>query len=566
MLNRLEIKNIALIDSATIEFGENLNVLSGETGSGKSVILESLNFVLGAKADKSLIRSGQDYCYALVEFDVSKNQDVKDMYSVLDFEYDDTLIISRKYSIEGKNTIKINGETANVTILRKFSQLLIDVHGQSDHYSLLSSSNQLKLIDSFGDDNFQKVKSNLKTLYDEYKTVNKNLESLGGDEHRRNIQIDLLNYQINEINKAEIYDGEKEKLLSIKQKLQYQEKISNSLNLVKSSFSEDGGVEDILSSCVKSTGAISHLSTEYENLNERLNDLYAECEDLSLLVKSLLSNNDFEEIDADYIENRLSVIKQIEKKYGSTFNEIQEFLQNAKDEKEKLENFAELFDKEQKHKLELEQQLYENYLALSSLRNNICNEFTIKVMVELKELGMKNAEFKIYSKPIPSIEEVKFNSANGVDELEFLFNANKGEPVKNLSFVISGGEMSRFMLAIKAQSAKHSQTSTFIFDEIDAGISGTVANTVAKKLYTISKNKQVIAISHLPQISVMADTNLLISKIEGEEKTTTSVKKLDENDKVIEIMRLIAGNTSSESAKKHAEELITDAKKLKNSL
>ncbi len=566
MLNKLEIKNVALIDSVTIEFNDKLNVLSGETGSGKSVILESLNFVLGAKADKSLIRTGEDYCLVCAEFDVSNNSDVCSVYESLDFDYDQTLIITRKFTIEGKNTIKINGNTANVSMLRKFSECLVDVHGQSDHFSLLSKTNQLKLIDSFGAEEIQNIKDELKVLYNSYKQILATLEDLGGDENKRNIELDLLSYQINEILKADIQDGEKEKLLDLKQKLIYQEKISNSLNLVKSSMSEDGGVSDILSTCLKSVSSISHVSSEYDELCNRINALYAECDDIISTTNNLLENSEFEELDADYIENRLRVIKQIERKYGENYNEIQDYLSKITEQKQKLENYAEIFEKEQANKLIYQEKLYKKYLELSKIRIKICKDFENRVLGELQQLGMKNASFSIKTNEIPEIQDVKFNTANGLDDIEFLFSANKGEPVKNMSQIISGGEMSRFMLAIKAQSAKHNQVSTYIFDEIDAGISGLVAHTVAKKLYAISKDKQVIAISHLPQISIFADNNLLISKYESEEKTKTEVKKLSEDEKILEIMRLIGGNSDSLSAKEHAKELILEAQKIKKIL
>ena len=565
MLIRLEIKNIALIDNAVIEFNNGFNVLSGETGAGKSVILESLNFVLGAKADKTLIRSGKDYSYVCAEFDVSANNAINTIFDDFDLDKDDTLIISRKFTLDGKNTIKINGISANVSMLRKFTSGLVDVHGQSDHFNLLSETNQLKLIDSFGDEDFNTLKNNLTALYSEYKDTLRKIEVGGGDESARAIRLDVINYQINEIVSADIKEGEEEELISLKQKLSNQEKISSALNSLILALTDDGGACDAISGANRSLSQITKVSDEYSELYDRISNVYAECDDISRTAKSMLDSFDFEELDVDFIEKRLDKIKQLKKKYGASYLEIQEFLAKIETEKETLVNFNAIYDKLCKKKKDLELELYNLYVQLSKNRKEIANDFSNKVVCELKELGMNKAKFEIRFNDILDIENCKFDSANGIDRLEFMFSANLGEPIKNLSAVISGGEMSRFMLAIKAQSAKYNDTSTYIFDEIDAGISGKVAETVAQKLYKISKNKQVIAITHLPQISIFGDNNLLITKQENATNTVTTVKSLTREEKIEEIIRLVGG-AETNSAKSHATALIERAEQIKKTI
>ncbi len=566
MLNKLTIKNIALIESVTIDFSKGLNVLSGETGSGKSVIIESLNFVLGAKADRSLIRSGQNDCYVCAEFDVANNKSIQDAYTEFDFDCDDVLILSRKFDINGKNSIKINGNTVNVSMLRRFTRSLVDVHGQSEHFELLNVGNQLKLLDNFsGEENFS-LKEKIKVLYDELKIINNSLDELGGDESYRLNRLDVLNFQINEIENAGITETEEDELLIIREKIKNQEKIINSLNVIKQALNGENGVSDLVLYSIKNANLISNFSPEYENLANQLSGLIDATDGVINETESMLESFDYNEYDNDYIEQRLEIIKTLKKKYGGGYNEIMAFLETAIVERDKLNNFNENAEKLLKRKQIVLQELFVLYEELSKIRKEKALILSKNVCEELLELGMPSAKFEISFSDTPDFYTCKFDSANGYDQIEFLFSANLGEPLKNLSAVISGGEMSRFMLAIKAQSAKYNDVSTYVFDEIDAGISGKVASTVAKKLVKISKNTQVIAITHLPQISVYADNNLLISKSEEDDRTVSSVKALDSEDKINEIIRLVGGSVDSVSARQHSLELISEAEEYKNSL
>ena len=563
MLNNLSITNVALINSASIDFQKGLNVLSGETGAGKSVIIESLNFVLGAKADKTLIRTGEEFSSVTAEFDVSNLPSVKEVFEQLELEYDDQLIISRKFTLDGKNSIKVNGQTVNVSMLKKITSGLVDVHGQSEHFHLLKNANQLQLIDDFGGTEIIKIKDVIKNIYKEFKTNKQELEALGGEESQRLVRLDILTYQIAEIERVGLTDGEEEELIAIKQKLNNQKRIIDALNSVKSCVSDEGGVSDLLSNLSRILANISEYSSEYADLSNRLENTFAELGDISSTASSLLDEFDYPDYDINQIEDRLNDIKNIKKKYGATYQEIEEFLESAKQERDKLLNFNEFSASLLEKDLKLKNELYKNYVLLHEKRQESAKILCKNVLIELKELGMPKSQFTIDFETISDFESTKFDSANGIDQIEFMFSANAGEPIKPLSNVISGGEMSRFMLAIKAQTAKFTNISTFIFDEIDAGISGNTAKIVGEKLAKISNQRQIIAITHLPQISAMADNNLLIYKEENFDRAITNVKKLSNDEKIIEIARLISGNIDSQSSLTHAKELIELAKQYK---
>lgn len=566
MLNKLTVKNVALIESAEIDFMRGFNVLSGETGSGKSVILESLNFVLGAKADKTLIRSGAEECVVSAEFDIEDNSAAYSIIEEFGFEKEDILIITRKFTLSGKNTVIINGNSATVSMVKKLTATLIDVHGQSEHFYLLNTANQLKLLDKFTGADDNGLSDKIKKVYDELKALSKELTAAGGDETSRLTRLDILNYQIKEIETADIKETEFEELSAIKDKLLNRERIVFALNAVKSGIGDEGGVSDILSNAVRALNGIAELNKDYGEISERLNGVYAEIDDILSSTGELLDDLGYSEYSLDEVEERLGVIKNIFKKYGGDFNGAQEFLNVAKNEREKLENFNDYFADLQNNILKKQKELYALYTELSEKRRKSAQIFAGNVLTELKELGMNKARFYVEFSEIPSFDNCKFDSANGFDVIRFMFSANSGEPVKPLSDVISGGEMSRFMLSVKAQTAKYNEISTFIFDEIDAGISGAIAWIVAEKLVKISRSVQVIAVSHLPQIVSFADNNVLIVKTESDDKTTTVVKTLDNNGKISEIVRLSGGATDNLSAVEHAKTLIEKAEQFKNAI
>ncbi|MBO7344940.1 MAG: hypothetical protein J6U92_03265, partial [Clostridia bacterium] len=357
-----------------------------------------------------------------------------------------------------------------------------------------------------------------------------------------------------------------QELTELKRKINNQEKIINALKSIKSVISDDGGVSDSLSLAHRSFGSIIDFNKGYSDLSARLDSIISELGDVDEQISDYLDEIDSFDISLDDLEERLDMIKNINKKYGGDFSSVNDFLVKAIKEKEKLENFNQIAEDLLKNKEKLEKVLFDKYIQLSKCRKETADKFSSNVIHELKGLGMPSAEFVINFNEQPNFEECEFNSANGFDKVEFMFSANLGEPLKPLSMVISGGEMSRFMLSIKAQTAKYEEVPTFIFDEIDAGISGVVAKVVAEKFAKISSNVQLIAITHLPQISAMADNNLLISKSESNGKTLTNVQSLSRDEKVIEITRLIGGDVNSESARLHAVDLINSANEYKKNL
>ncbi len=564
MLKNLIIKNIALIENADIAFDKGLNILSGETGAGKSVILDSLNFVLGAKADKTMIRHGQDFCSVKAIFDISSNTDVLDELVEQGLEQDDFLTIFRRFSLNSGSEVKVNGESISVSGLRKLTSKLVDLHGQSEHFYLLKESNQLELIDKYAGDMVLTIKNSITEKVKKLKEINKNLDALGGNEQQRAIKLDILQYQVNEIIKTDFKENEDTELLELKEKLQNQSRITDALNFTKQALSSENGSVDTISDAKAYLGTISNYSQEYANLFERIDNLYAELSDISDAVASALDNFDFSEYDLDRVNERLSEIKKLKTKYGTTFEDINAFLTSAQDEIEQITHFDELAEQYLNDKEIISSQIYKLYDNLNKIRKECANDFAKKIITEIRELNMQHAEFSVDFKPLPPKQDCDCLSVNGIDEVEFLFSANLGEPLKPLSKIVSGGEISRFMLAIKSQTAKFNNVSTFVFDEIDAGISGTTATIVGEKFIKLSNDVQIIAITHLPQIASMGDNNLLIKKTETTEKTFTDIIKLSDENKIIEVLRLIGGTEDDTTAIQHATNLISHAKELKS--
>ncbi len=557
MIKSVRIKNIALIETAEIEFFGGFNVLSGETGSGKTVIINAINFALGAKADKTLIRYGENYCETEVVFtDISPL--VKSALDELFIEVDDEVIIRRKLTVEGRSDVRVNGVSVTLSMLKKLTLILCDIYGQGEHYSLLNQNNQLRVLDSFIGQPIDLLKQKVQPFIDEIKKSRKILEENGGDERSRAVKMDVLSYQINEIEKAELTDGEEDELYAKQQLFKNAQKIGEGLAVVDSCLSSDGGACDIISTALSKLQQISNLSSDYEALYDRLYSLKAEADDISMTASDLLSNIDFDEREMQAVEDRLDLIKSLKRKYGSSYSEIMEFYSKSLEEYENLQNFEKLSKECEDKILHAENSLSLLYEEMYNLRVDYAKRFSSAVESELLTLGMGGAKFEI------SVNKTdKVLSVDGNCTVEFTFSANKGEPLKNMSKIISGGEMSRFMLALKIVSSDVG--GTYVFDEIDAGISGDVAKIVARKFVELSKRSQIITISHLPQILSYADENYLIKKSDVNGKTITTVKRLDFDGKIDEIVRLTGGG-DKEVAKLNAISSINSADEYKKSI
>ena len=554
MLQRLYVKNVALISEADIEFDSGLNVLSGETGSGKSVILDSINFVLGSKADRTMIRYGENEAIVKAEFDLPADCEAVKILSGYDIETDGTVIISRRLTTDGKSEIKINGNTVTEAMLKNVTAHLVDVHGQSEHFFLLSEDNQLKVLDGLLGGDAENIKNALKEQLTEKRNLKSKIAALGGDESERARKLDLLDFQIKEIEKAGIKKGEFDELTARRNIIFNLEKILASLNYAKNALASDGGCMDGLSASIREMNRISDIGEEYSQLTVRLENLYTEATDVSETLSDLADSLTFDEAEAQSVEERLSLIKALKKKYGADEEEILRFKENAQNEFDAISDSAAIIEKYTKNIADCDGKIYFLCVKLTELRKSAADKFCKNIENELKTLNIANAKFNVRFKEYDKAS-ANLQSANGSDEICFEFSANKGEPLKPLNKVISGGEMSRFMLAIKTQLKNLNGISTYIFDEIDAGISGFTAGTVAAKFRDISKATQILAVSHLPQVCAASDAQLLIYKVEEGGKTITKVKRLTESQKIDEIMRL-TGSVNSDAARQHAEELI----------
>ncbi|MBQ8658573.1 MAG: DNA repair protein RecN [Clostridia bacterium] len=565
MLAKLTVKNVALIERAEISFSEGLNVLSGETGAGKSVILDSLNFVLGAKADKSMIRYGETECMVKAEFVLPETSKAIVTLREMDIDSDGELIISRRFSENGKNSIKINGNTVTAAMLRKVTDSVVDVHGQSEHFFLLKESNQLKTLDGVIGGELTPKKEKLSELIAEKKRLETQIGLLGGDEQERGRTLDILKFQIDEIKSVALQEGEEEELTAKKNKINNLERLISSLQEAVSALSDEGGALDSVRVAKRAVSSIVRLDEEYEKTFERMEALAMEAEDIAETLSDLGDELYFDENEAEEIENRLDAIKALKKKYGTTATEINAFLASAEEKFELLSDCEGKYAALTEQKAETAKDIYKVCKQITAIRQKHGEEFCRKVTDELKTLNIPNAAFSIDFQDYTP-EDAERATANGLDDICFLFSANAGEPVKPLGKIISGGEMSRFMLAIKTRLSDLNGISTYLFDEIDAGISGKTAKVVGEKFAKIAKNTQIIAVSHLAQIASMSDREFLIEKREENGKTHTTIRQLDEREHICEIVRLLGGDETDEFARKHAEELVKQAKEYKFSL
>lgn len=553
MLNNLYIKNIALISELTIDFHDTLNIFTGETGSGKSIIIDSLNFMLGAKTDKSLIRHGQEIAQVEGVFSIENRQDVKDALAEINLPQDDALIISRSMSQTGKNEIRLNGKVVTLSMLREISHKLVDVHGQSEHFMLSKVSSHLELLDKFGGVEIKNLKDEFAKSYEKLQTLKKELESFGGSPAERQRLIDLYSFQVKEIEDASLYDGEEEELDERFKVVTNIEKIATHIGGAIEALSNDDGAMTTVGSAFENLGYISDLNDRFSQLHERLKSLKFEIADIESVLQEESDSLSFDEKEADKIAERLETIKKLKRKYGNTILKILEYGEKTAVECDKLSKCEDEIERINGDLEKVYTQLNQKGKVLTDARKTVAKEFEKTIVKELRELGMENSNFEVEFKD-GNFESLL--SRNGLDSVEFMFSANLGEPLKPLIKVISGGEMSRFMLGLKSISSDLDNIDTMIFDEIDTGISGKVAHVVAEKFVKISRKHQVIVITHLPQISATGDRNFLISKSVIDGQTLTSIKLLNSSEKVVEIARLSGAKELTESIVAHAKELI----------
>ena len=552
MLSNLQIENIAVIKSASIDFENGFNVMTGETGAGKSIVIDSLNAILGERTSRELIRSGADSASVCAEFQ-NVGDNVKNELEKLGIEKDDTLIVSRKLTPDGKNVCRINGMPATVSMLKALGVQLVNIHGQLDNQSLLSPETHCSFIDKLAGSG-RELKE-FKEIYSLYIKKENELKSLNTDVNEKNRRLDILNYQIEEIQKADIRPGEKAELTEKIGFLRNAEKVLDLLHTAYAALNGDGempGAADVAADAASKLLSAADYSSDFTETANGVNDaamnLSAYTEELRDKIYSL----DYDPNETERAEERLDVIYRLSQKYGDSEEDILAYLENAEKERDALS-----FSDERAEQLRAEtEKAYNEALAaakkLSEIRIEAGKKFSADVERELAFLDMPSVKF-IVNDSVGELYE------NGIDNIEFLLSANAGEEPKPLSKIASGGELSRIMLAIKCVLSELDDIDTLIFDEIDSGVSGRAALKIAAKMKELSKTHQVICVTHLAQIAAFADEHKLISKEEKDGRTYTCIASLDYNGRKYELARIMGGLTVTQSILNSAEELLSSA-------
>ena len=559
MLERLIIENIALIDKLDLDLDEGFTVLTGETGAGKSIIIDGLNLVLGGRGSRELITYGEQKCRVEAVFDVSDKPKVIKKLEELGIDSDEgCLTITRELNVSGKSIARVNGVLLPLAGLKPITDMLVDVHGQHEHQSLLDDSNHLKVIDAYMSCKILPILESVNAVYDEYSAVVAKLNAGFISEAERERRIDILKYQINEIESAGLSKNEE---ADIKEKLNIltnAERISRGLNTASAALSGDGGAVGLLKDAVDELSGIASFSTQYDELFSRLNDIYYEIEDAAYSLRDLKLDADYDPKSIDELETRLDVIDGLKHKYGNDAEEILAFAQKAKAELEQLTGGAALREELERRKKELLIKYRENAERLTNIRKTSAQKLCSLAEEQLKALGMKKAGF---GAEFSIIDDEPHR--DGSDSVSLLLSANEGEPMKPLSKIASGGELSRIMLALKTVITDADEIPTLIFDEVDTGISGTTANTVGLRMKKIAQKHQVLCVTHLPQIAAFADSHYFVSKHEKDGRTVTSVIRLSDEERPAELARIMGAEDDSGAAVSHAAELIKKAQKAK---
>lgn len=561
MLLNLHVKNLALIEEVDVDFEKGLIVLTGETGAGKSLILGSVNIALGNKASKDMIRKGTDYSLVELTFSVSENcaKQLKkyDIY----MEEDNIITVTRKIS-EGRSISKINGKTVNIKTLKNVMSLLIDIHGQHDHQSLLYTKNHLDILDKFAKDSILELKEKIKEEYSKYTKLIKKLEEFNIDEGQKAREIEFAEYEVNEIESANLKPEEDVQVEEEFKKLSNSKEIVSALSEIYNALSYEtaGGLGDIINKAVMDINSIKGMDEKISQFQTELYDIDNLCRELTSQIYDYNSGMDFNPEYVREVEERLDVINHLKLKYGNSIEEILRYKEEKEEYLEKLNNMTDEMESVKNQISELEGTLNNLCTKLSEQRKKAAKELEVLVKQALVDLNFIAVEFEIQITRKESIGE------NGFDNVEFMISTNPGESVKPLVKVASGGELSRIMLAIKSILATEDDIDTLIFDEIDTGISGQTAMKVAEKMAKISRNHQVICISHLSQIAAMADSHYLIKKTADENSTTTSIKKLTRQQSIEELVRINGGSGITEAGLIHATEMKDMADRTKSNL
>ena len=561
MLLQLNIKNFALIQELSVEFGEGFNILSGETGAGKSILIDTIDYVLGGKFSKDLIRYGEQKTFVEAVFSI-ENEDIYKILEELEIEADDILIISRETTISGKSIIKINGKSVVLIYLKKIREKLLDIHGQHQNQNLLHKSSHIEYLDSFCGSEIDELLEEFTVLKDEYNNIKEKIESLKGNADREKL-IDYTKFQMEDIEKGKLRSGEEEELREEFNLLSNAEKIS--LALANSYANLDAPKEgmSVLEGLSKVINELSFVEEHFEKIKdkrEQIEGAFYIIEESSREIRDLMNEVYYDEIALEKINSRIYEISMYKKKYGETVEDVLEYYNKLKREYDELVNSEQIIMelKEKSNNIVKKMKVLGDKMHLIRSKNAQILESEIKE--ELSYVGLEKAIIKI------QVDLVETFNSKGYDDVTFLVSTNPGEPLKSLEKVLSGGELSRIMLALKCVFVGKDKIPTLIFDEIDTGISGTIAKRVGEKMYQVSTKHQVLCITHLPQISALSDCHYFVSKTVKDSKTFTQIRTLSKEDKIKEIAKMIGGDEISDVTLENASEMVSFAKLKKSEI
>ncbi|MGN1399957.1 MAG: DNA repair protein RecN [Bacillus sp. (in: firmicutes)] len=568
MLVELSIKNFAIIEQLTVSFTEGLTVLTGETGAGKSIIIDAINLLAGGRGSSEFVRHGEPK--AEIEGMFLIQDDDHPIYAKsadlgIDIE-EGAVILRRDISRNGKSICRINGKMVTIGVLREVGQSLIDVHGQHEHQELMDHHFHLPLLDQFGGEKVSKAAAEYRELYEQYMHLQKQYDSLNQDERQTVHRLDFLTFQYTEIQNANLVLGEDEELAEEKKKINNFERLYAGLQSAYQAIRGEQKALDWLAVAMNEMEDVAEVEEEAKPLTESISSSYYLLEDTSLSIRNAFERLEYDPERLNIIESRLNELNLLKRKYGKTIEEILEYYADIEAEIETLQNRETHLAKIEKELASVKADLLVEAVNLSKMRQQSAKSLTEHILQELKELHMEKTKFEVRFLKKPSLDRQPARNEIqkiGLDEVEFYISTNPGEPLKPLAKTASGGELSRIMLALKNIFSKHSGITSIIFDEVDTGVSGRVAQAIAEKIHKVSVDSQVLCISHLPQVAAMSDTHLYIEKQTIDGRTTTSVHPLHSEDKIKEIARMISGVEITDLTKRHAEELLVQADQLK---
>ncbi|MFC5713307.1 DNA repair protein RecN [Thalassorhabdus alkalitolerans] len=570
MLAELSITNFAIIEQLSVSFESGLTVLTGETGAGKSIIIDAIGLLIGGRGSVEYVRHGAKRAEIEGLFHIDAGQIAKEKVESAGIDIEEGMIVLRReITKQGKSICRINGKLVTLAILREVGQSLVDIQGQHDNQELMQAEKHAGMLDRFAGKKLQEALREYQTIYTTFRSVEKKVKQLRENDQEVAHRLDFIEYQLKEIEEAQLQPGEDEELEKEKYKLANSEKLFRSLKEAYESLHGEGRGLDWAGLAMNHGEEAASIDPDLQSLSETINNCYFMLEEASYSLRDHVDSLEFDPDRLNVIEGRLDEIQQLKRKYGNSVTEILEYASRIEEEKDSLENKDERIQQYEKQLEDLSLDLLAEAETLTDLRKQAAEKLAYEVKQELKALYMEKAELFVEIGTPQKGERYTVNSKEvifteqGTDRVEFMLSPNAGEPLKPLAKVASGGEISRIMLAMKTILSGFQHMTSLIFDEVDTGVSGRVAQAIAEKIHHVSIDSQVLCITHLPQVAAMADTHLYIKKGESEGRVTTSVAPLAEEEKVDEIARMISGVEVTELTKDHAKELVTMAGKMK---